>query len=129
VPTPTDKDKDRERLAKIIGAFPEAEATSATGQHMAYSIRGKKFAYHLVDHHGDGRVSFECKAPPGENGALVASDPGRFYLPKYMAHHGWVGLYLDLGDIDWAEIGELATDAYLLAAPKRLAKVIADQRR
>src|SRR2546430_11094254 len=112
---------NRERLTKICAQFPETAATSATGQHSAFWIGKKKFAYYLVDHHGDGRVSLETRAAPGENTELVAAEPDRFFLPKYMAHHGWVGLYLDNGPIDWAEVEELVTDSYLLMAPKRLA--------
>jgi len=26
---------------------------------------------------------------------LVAEDPSKFFLPPYMAHHGYVGIYLD----------------------------------
>ena len=107
------------RLTELCLALPEA--TVRSGQHQAYMVRGKKFAYHLDDHHGDGRVSMECKAGPGENTELVASDPERFFLPKYMAHHGWVGLWLDLDvPVDWEEVRELVTDAYRLIAPKRL---------
>ena len=65
------------------------------------------------------------KAAHGDNQAMVASDPTRLFLPKYMAHHGWVGLYLDLGTVDWTEVEELVTDAYLLTAPKTLARNVA----
>jgi hypothetical protein len=41
-----------------------------------------------------------------------------------MAHHGWIGLWLDDGPVDWDEIDEVFTDAYLLSAPKRLARII-----
>jgi predicted DNA-binding protein (MmcQ/YjbR family) len=109
------------RLTEICRTLPEVEVVAAHGsQHTQCKVRGKTFAYHLVDHHGDGRVALECKAPPGDNEALVASDGERFFLPKYMAHHGWVGLYLAVGEIDWAEVRELVTEAYRLVAPKRL---------
>lgn len=54
----------------------------------------------------------------------MASDPVKFFLPPYMAHHGYVGIYLDTGDIDWTEIGDLITNAYRLAAPKKLAVLV-----
>lgn len=44
----------------------------------------------------------------------------RFHVPKYVGHHGWVGLWLDLPDIDWSEIGDLLADAYRMTAPKTL---------
>ena len=33
---------------------------------------------------------------------------------------GWVGVRLDVGDVDWDEIGELVEDAYRTIATKRL---------
>jgi hypothetical protein len=117
--------RDLERLQEICDELPEV-TTTRHKSHTAFAVRGKKFAYHLVDHHGDGRIALECKAPPEENCALAESDPKRFFMPKYMAHHGWVGLYLDVGRIDWQEVRELVTDAYVLSAPKRLAAQVED---
>ncbi len=57
--------------------------------------------WHTVDHHGDGRVSLTLKAVRGENAELVASDPTKFFMPPYMAHHGYVGIYLDADEVDW----------------------------
>jgi len=109
-------------VRKICDLFPEVEVRE--GQHHAFLVRGKKFAYYLVDHHGDDRVSLECKAEKGVNEALVARDGSRFFLPPYMAHHGWIGLYLDVGRVDWGEVEALLTDAYRLAAPKKLASAV-----
>ena len=113
------------RLRTICLALPGAEATSQTGQHTAFEVRGKKFAYHLVDHHGDGRVALCCKAPPGMQDALVASDPARFFVPPYLGPRGWIGLDLDAAALDWGEIAALVTESYRLIAPKRLAALTA----
>ena len=43
----------------------------------------------------------------------------------YMAHHGWVGLRLDTGDTDMDEVEELLRGAYVLVAPKTLARRLA----
>ena len=115
--------EDVERLTRLAAELPEMEVT-AHGRHTAFSVRGKKFAYHVVDEHGDGRVAFIGKAGPGENEAMVASDPARYFLPKYMAHHGWVGVHLDVAAVDWDEIGELLVEAYVLIAPKRLTATV-----
>jgi hypothetical protein len=113
-----------DEIIEIVAGFPETSHQSQTGQHTALLVRKKKFGYHLVDHHGDGRVALQCKADKGDNHALVAEDPERFFLPPYMTQHGWIGLYLDLGSIDWDEVRELLTDAYLLTAPKTLARQV-----
>ena len=117
-----DRQRQLERLTAMTASFPEAEVR--TQQHSTFLVRGKKFAYHLVDHHGDDRVSLECKAERGLNASLVGADPTRFFLPKYMAHHGWLGLYLDVGAVDWNEVEAFLTDAYCLTAPKTLAKQV-----
>jgi phosphoribosylglycinamide formyltransferase-1 len=75
----------------------------------------------LNDHHGDGIVSVACKALPGENAALAAAQPKKFYLPSYIGPRGWIALRLDVGETDWQEVGELITVSYRLVAPRRLA--------
>ena len=67
------------------------------------------------------------KAPSGTQGALVRSDPDRFFVPPYVGPKGWVGVWLDV-DPDWHEIAELVEDSYRLVAPKTLLKEL-DTRR
>jgi hypothetical protein len=107
------------RLSKICLALPEVERKDM-GAHAAFLIRKKTFAYFLNDHHGDGIVSVACKALPGENVALAAAQPRRFYLPAYVGPRGWVGLRLDAGKVDWNEVSDLIRVSYRLTAPKRL---------
>lgn len=109
------------RLREVVSGYPEVEVTTRTGgQHWAFEVRGKNFAYWLNDHHGDGRIALQCKLPPGELQRLVAEDPSTYYVPPYMARHGWVGVYLDAGPIDWPAIEAMLAVAYRLTAPKRL---------
>lgn len=103
--------------------MPEA-TRERMGRHAGFYIRKKTFAYFLDDHHGDGIVGITCKVLPGDNKALVASDPAKFYMPAYVASRGWVGLRLDVGEVDWEEVKELITHSYLLIAPKRLAAIV-----
>jgi phosphoribosylglycinamide formyltransferase-1 len=112
------------RLAVICLAFPETEAVSQSGQHVAFKIRGKTFVYQLVDHHGDGMVAINCKVAPGEAAELVRSGPERFHIPAYLGARGWVGLRIDLEDVDWDKVESLARFSYRALAPKRLAAVV-----
>ena len=107
-------------LSRICLALPEA-ARERTGRHATFRVRKKTFAYFLDDHHGDGIVGLACKTALGEHEELARADPGRFYIPAYVGVHGWVGLRLDRGAVDWEEVAELVTASYRLVAPKRLA--------
>jgi YjbR len=111
------------RLAEICLALPEATREDM-GDHASFSVRGKKFAYYLHDHHGDGIVSVCFKAPPGEGGSLIASDGETFYLPAYIGPRGWVGLRLDRGEVDWPGVAMHVTESYCSQAPKRLAALV-----
>src|SRR5439155_4602130 len=46
----------RARLADLVAALPGTQTEDAHG-HTGYLLRGKRFAWLLVDHHGDGRLA------------------------------------------------------------------------
>jgi hypothetical protein len=108
------------RLTKICLALPEA-TSDRSGLHAGFYVGKRTFAYFLSNHHGDGIVGLACKVLAGDNKALAAAQPERFYIPAYVGSKGWVGLRLDIGDIDWEEVTELVRGSYRLVAPKRLA--------
>jgi phosphoribosylglycinamide formyltransferase-1 len=114
------KDGRLARLMKICLALPEAIQEPAA-RHAAFLVRQHVFAYYLNDHHGDGMISVCCKVLPGDNEALIAAHPERFYMPAYIGPRGWVALRLDVGGLDWNEVAELVVGSYQLIAPKRLA--------
>ena len=114
------KDGRLARLMKICLGLPEAIQESAA-RHATFLVRKNVFAYYLNDHHGDGIVSVCCKVLPGDNEALVAAQPAKFYLPAYIGPRGWVALRLDVGGLDWNEVAQLVVGSYKLIAPKRLA--------
>jgi hypothetical protein len=99
------EDRRLTRVSKICLSLPEA-IRQDLGSHASFLIRKRTFAYFLNDHHGDGIVSVACKVPAGDNSALAAAQPGRFYLPSYIGPRGWVALRLDIGEPDWQEVGE-----------------------
>ena len=110
--------KRRARVVRLGERLPETEI--AGDQHLSFSVRKKKFAYYLDDHHGDGIVALACKAPPGMNAQLSGDFPERYFIPSYVGPRGWVALRLDLDMVDWEVVGELLTEAYAMTAPKRL---------
>ena len=111
------------RLSTLCLALPETSRENK-GEHAAFLVRKKIFAYYVNNHHGDNKVALWCKVLAGENKFLVESDPDRFFLPAYVASRGWVGLRLDLATVDWAEVKELILGSYLQAAPRKLQALV-----
>jgi hypothetical protein len=106
-----------ERLRALCMALPEVTEKVSHGEPTWFV---KKSFVTFADHHHDDRLAFWCAAPPGAQEELVAADPGRFFRPPYVGGRGWLGVYLDVPDVDWTEIAEIVTDAYRQVAPKRL---------
>ena len=106
-----------DRLREICLAYPEAEEAGGVGN-PTFKVRGKIFAMRHSLHEVD-RWSLWCKAPPGAQPVVVASDPTRFFVPPYVGGKGWIGAYLDV-DQDWEELADLIDESYRMTAPKRL---------
>ena len=113
--------KRRAKVARLGRALPEVEISGE--QHLAFKIGKKTFAHYLFDHQGDGLIALasRCKAPRGVQRELTERDPERYFVPRYGGPKGWVGLRLDLAEVDWDEVNALLRTAYRLNAPKRLA--------
>lgn len=109
------------RLREICLALPEATEKEAWGE-CTFRVGGKMFAMTDNHHHGAEHVSVWVKAPPLVQEILVGSDPLRFFKPPYVGHKGWVGVRLDVKEVDWQELAGILEDGYLMSAPKRLAK-------
>ena len=116
---PSAEDRRLVRLTKICLSLPET-TRQLHGSHASFLVRKRIFAYFLNNHHGDGIVAVTAKVLPGDNEALAAAQPARFYLPAYIGPRGWVALRLDAGKVDWEEVRDLVATSYRLIAPKRL---------
>ncbi|QOY86183.1 MmcQ/YjbR family DNA-binding protein [Paludibaculum fermentans] len=117
------KESILDHVSRLCLDMPEA-VREIHGSHASFLVRKKTFAYYLDNHHGDGIVGINCKALPGDNLALIAADPKRFYMPAYIGSRGWVGVRLDTGEIDWDEVSETLKLSYKLTAPKKLAALV-----
>lgn len=105
------------RLRAICGAFPNCSEEDAW-----VGVRWRVGAGTVCHVFGgeDGRFRITFRADPDE--VLALEHMGEPYFRA-----GWgsnvVGLLLDSGT-DWAELGELLTDSYVLMAPRYLAERI-----
>jgi hypothetical protein len=117
-------DARRKRLVKICESFPELTSEVAGDQHIAFRIRKRIFAYYLFDHHGDGMIAFTCKSSLSEQRRLIKEDPISFFVPAYLGSKGWIAIRIDLDEVDWETVEELARRAYQEIAPRKLAAAI-----
>ncbi|MEX2430667.1 MAG: MmcQ/YjbR family DNA-binding protein [Dehalococcoidia bacterium] len=107
------------RLRAVCLTLPEAAEKEAWGD-PTWRVRNRIFAMQKGNYEG-GRPSLWLKAPEGAQSVLVAAGADRFFVPPYVGQKGWIGVYLDVDNIDWDELGDLIKDSYRLIAPKRLA--------
>jgi predicted DNA-binding protein (MmcQ/YjbR family) len=108
-----------DRLRRICRALPEVAEKEAWGD-PTWRVRDKIFAMQKGNYPG-GRPSLWLKAAEGEQYRLVEGDPERVFIPPYVGHKGWVGIYLDTPRVDWKEVARLIEESYRLVAPRRLA--------
>jgi hypothetical protein len=113
----------RDHLVKICKSLPEI-TIEAAGEHLGIRIRKKTLAWYGFDHHGDGMISLVCKANLSEQRRLVSSDPETFFVPDYLGAKGWIGIRLDLVEVDWAAVNEILRSAYQVLAPRKLAALV-----
>ena len=104
-----------ERIRGICLKLPEV-VEKPFGGHTAPSFRVREKFFVMTSEDG---TTMTFKAQPGVQQALVASDPDRFFVPKYVGHIGWVGARLDV-EQDWEEISDLVEESYRMTAPRRL---------
>jgi len=119
-----DSDRLRARVLRLLTHLPDATG-AAHDTHLSLEVRKKRFGYFLDDHHGDGRIALNCKSSPDVRDLLQQNAPRQFHVPKYVGNKGWVGLWLDVDDVDWAAVELALREAYLLVAPKTLAQQLA----
>lgn len=119
-------ERQRKRVASMIARLPEAETFASHG-HLSLMVRKKRFGYFLDDHHGDGRIALNLKSSPDVRELLEQMAPRELHIPKYVGNKGWVGLWLDGKGVDWEAVELALREAYLLAAPKALARRLTEK--
>lgn len=114
-----------ERLRAICLALPEVTERPSHGE-PTFFVKDKTSFVMSSDHHHDDRRGFWCAAPPGVQEELVETEPARFFRPPYVGTRGWIGVYLDVPDVDWDEIAAIVRDAYRVVAPAKLSALLDD---
>ena len=103
-----------ERLRAVCLGLPQATEKQAWGD-PTWRVKNRIFAMQKGNYEG-GRPSVWFKAAPGGQDVLVGAAPERFFVPPYVGHRGWVGLWLDGPSVDWEELADLIEDSHGLIA-------------
>ena len=101
-------------MRTIALSMPEAEERETWGE-ATFRVRNKIF----VIMGSDGKRA-SIKATHEEQQALIEENGAAYFLPPYVAQHGWVGVNLAKARTD--EVRELIEEGWRLTAPKRLVR-------
>lgn len=118
---------DLHDVHRIAASLPQTEVTvSDVGQHsVAFRSKGLAWSWlERADPKGP-RIAREDVLAVRVSGeeekrALIASAPEKFFTEAH--YNGFPAILIRLDAIDAEELGELLTDAWLLRAPKKLAR-------
>jgi len=108
-----------DRLRQACLRMPETQERLSHGE-PTWFAGGRRAFVMLADHHHDDRFGFWAAAPEGVQGRLVAEDPDRYFVPPYVGGRGWVGVRLDVPDVDWDRVDQIVEDAFRAVATKTL---------
>ncbi|MEO7295206.1 MAG: MmcQ/YjbR family DNA-binding protein [Candidatus Limnocylindria bacterium] len=99
-----------EQLRRACLSWPDVEERASHGE-PTWFHRGKRSFVTYADQHHDNRLAFWCASPLGARDLLVEGEPHRYFVPPYVGHRGWLGVYLDV-PVDWDDIDGIVRDAY-----------------
>ncbi len=99
-------------VRRLALALPEAEETTSYGT-PAFKVRGKLFA--RLREEGDILV---VKCDLNEREALIQSEPETYFVTPHYQNYPYV--LVRMKEIDLEALREVLTDAWRIAAPKRL---------
>jgi predicted DNA-binding protein (MmcQ/YjbR family) len=105
-------------LRGVCAGLPQVEEHIDGFGHTTFRVGRNSF---VIAGMGERGEAISLKSDPTTQAMLVRRGP--YYRTPYIGHHGWISV-ADPRECDWAEIELLIRDAYVLAAPKRLARQI-----
>jgi hypothetical protein len=106
------------RVRRICLNLPGASEKLSHGEPTFFANK-RVFAMISNNHHNDGHIAVWIPTAPGNQAALIHSEPEKFYRPPYVGVKGWVGI--ELPHVDDEELGFHLLEAWRTIAPKRRA--------
>ncbi len=114
------------RLQRIALALPDATRVDIEewGGEPTFRVNGRNFVFTNQD-----ASSLTVKLPKEEAAAVVATDRDAGPTGYGLGRHGWVSVAIGRhpGEQRWREVEEWIRTSYTLVAPRRLARLVAEQ--
>lgn len=108
------------RLRAMCMALPAVTERVSHGEPTWFIQDRKSFVTMDSYHHGAEHYSCWVAAPMVAQELLVGSKPEVYFRPPYVGHRGWVGVRLDVPELDWDDVEMIVKDAYRMVAPASL---------
>lgn len=105
---------DWDTVRTLARAFPEVE--ESTDGRIAFSVRGKGFAWEARERDGGGLA---VRVDRDEKQLFLDANPDVYFTSPH--YNGFPAVQIHLEEIDEDELRERLEDAWLIQAPKRLA--------
>jgi len=105
---------DWDTVRVLARAFPEVE--ESTQGRIAFSVRGKGFAWEARERDGGGLA---VRVDRDEKQLFLDANPEVYFTSPH--YNGFPAVQIRLEQIDEDELRERLEDAWLIQAPKRLA--------
>src|SRR5215218_5795523 len=106
---------DWETVRRLASRLPQA--VESPGERSAFRVDGKLFAWTARERDGGGLA---VRVDPDEKHLLLQSNPDVYFSSPH--YEGYPALQIRLGVIDEDELWERLEDAWLIKAPRRLAR-------
>ena len=112
---------DWDMVRELALAFPEVEGT--TSGRVAYSVRGKGFAWEARERDGGGLA---VRVDRDEKELILESNPDVYFTSPH--YPGFPAVQIRVEAIERDELHERIEDAWLIQAPKQLAAAYVAER-
>jgi hypothetical protein len=111
---------DWDTVRELALAFPEVEASSSG--RVAFSVRGKGFAWEARERDGGGLA---VRVDRDEKQLFLDANPDVYFTSRH--YNGYPAVQVRVEAIEREELRERLEDAWLIQAPKRLAAAYVDE--
>jgi hypothetical protein len=105
---------DWDTVRELARSFPEVE--ESTGGRIAFSVRGKGFAWEARERDGGGLA---VRVDREEKQLFLDANPDAYFTSPH--YNGYPAVQIRLEAMSRDELRERLEDAWLIQAPKRLA--------